>query len=502
MTVSATDPHAPHGALEKLRTRSIFSYMLGDFGCNLAFSLGTTWLLFYYTDVAGISAAAIATMFFVVRLMDAFFDLVAGRIVDRTMTRWGKFRPFILFLSIPLLFLSFLTFHVPASLQDQASNGNQGPALLYAYLTYILLGFFYSMVNIPYGSLASAMTQSVNERAKLVSWRMWGSALAGVFLTYLIAPRIKTVQDKITAAKAAGDTAGLAQLQVEMQAIFTQTTLAFVVLGFLCFLMVFLNCKEQVVRTEAKVSMKETLATLKANKPLQILCAASLFYLTGVYAVGPVTAYYARYILGDTSQTATMILVNAGIGLLVTPFIPFVIRRVGKKNLFQWCGVFTIVGGIAIFLNPAGAIITALIFLGIKGVGASLINVAMFGLEADTVEYGEWQNGTRTEGTTYAIYSFTRKLTQSIGGALGAWLLAIGGYVAGAAVQPESALLAIRAAIGLVPAVVAILAMIVFWKYPLNDDFFRRIRDESEARKAARGHLIGPGGKVTDAPNA
>lgn len=201
MTAPATDPHAPHGALEKLETRSIFSYMLGDFGCNLAFNLGVTWLLFYYTDVAGIAAASIATMFFVVRLMDAFFDLVAGRIVDRTMTRWGKFRPFVLFLSIPLLFLSFLTFHVPASLQDQANAGNEGPALLYAYLTYIVLGFLYSMVNIPYGSLASAMSQSVNERAKLVSWRMWGSAFAGVFLTYLIAPRIKAVQDQITAAK-------------------------------------------------------------------------------------------------------------------------------------------------------------------------------------------------------------------------------------------------------------------------------------------------------------
>ena len=100
-----------HGAVGKIKTVSIFSYMLGDFGCNLAFSLGTTWLLFYYTDIAGISAAAVGTMFFVVRLADAFFDLMAGRLVDRTMTRWGKFRPFILFFSVPLLFLSFLTFH-------------------------------------------------------------------------------------------------------------------------------------------------------------------------------------------------------------------------------------------------------------------------------------------------------------------------------------------------------------------------------------------------------
>ena len=487
-----------HGAVGKIKTVSIFSYMLGDFGCNLAFSLGTTWLLFYYTDIAGISAAAVGTMFFVVRLADAFFDLMAGRLVDRTMTRWGKFRPFILFFSVPLLFLSFLTFHIPDTLKDQAHNGNQGPALLYAYLTYTVLGLLYSMVNIPYGSLASAMTQSVNERAKLVSWRMWGSAFAGVFLTYLIAPRISSVQKQITAAQNAGDTAALAGLQDQMQTIFTQTTLGFVVLGGLCFLMVFFNCREQVVRTEAKTTIKDTINTLKLNKPLQILCLSSLFYLTGVYAVGPATAYYARYILGDISWTAPITLVNAGIGLLVTPFIPFVIRRIGKKNLFQFCGLFTVVGGIALFFSPAGAAVLALIFLAIKGVGALLINVAMFGLEADTVEYGEWKNGVRTEGATYAIYSFTRKVTQSFGGLAGAWLLALGGYVAGAQTQPESALVAIRAAIGLVPAAVAVIAMIIFWKYPLNDDFFRKIRNETETRKLESDRLVLADGQEVD----
>lgn len=492
-TLTARD--TSQGAVGKLKTRTIFSYMLGDFGCNLAFALGTTWLLFYYTDVAGISAAAVGTMFFLVRLADAFFDLFAGRMVDRTMTRWGKFRPFILFFAVPLLFLSFLTFHVPDSLKDQAAAGNTGPALLYAYLTYTVLGLLYSLVNIPYGSLASAMTQSVGERAKLVSWRMWGSAFAGVFLTYLIAPRISDVQKQITAAKAAGDSASLAALQDQMQTIFTQTTLGFVVLGGLCFLAVFFNCRENVVRTEATTTIRDTINTLKVNKPLQILCLSSLFYLTGVYAVGPATAYYARYILGDISWTAPITLVNAGIGLLVTPFIPFVIAKVGKKNLFQWCGLFTVIGGIALFFSPAGAATLALVFLAIKGVGASLINVAMFGLEADTVEYGEWKNGVRTEGATYAIYSFTRKLTQSLGGLAGAWLLALGGYVAGADIQPDSALLSIRAAIGLVPAVVAIIAMAIFWKYPLNDNLFRQIRDVTETRKAQSDSLVAADGR-------
>lgn len=132
----------------------------------------------------------------------------------------------------------------------------------------------------------------------------------------------------------------------------------------------------------------------------------------------------------------------------------------------------------------------ALVFLAVKGIGASLINTVMFGLEADTVEYGEWKTGKRTEGATYAIFSFTRKITQSLGGALGAWLLAVGGYLSASAlnpnpVQPETAILAIKFTIGLLPAIAAIIAMLIFWKYPLTDKLFAQIRDENEARKIA-----------------
>lgn len=142
-----------------------------------------------------------------------------------------------------------------------------------------------------------------------------------------------------------------------------------------------------------------------------------------------------------------------------------------------------------------------MVFLGIKGIGASLINTVMFGLEADTVEYGEYMSGKRSEGATYAIFSFTRKVTQSIGGALGAWFLALGSYVSASAgnpnpVQPDSALHMIKFTIGLAPAIVAVIAMLIFWKYPLTDDVFRRIRDENEARKAGLDTVVSPEGKV------
>jgi glucuronide carrier protein len=489
----AITPHSltarPVIAGEHLLKRSIVGYGLGDFANNLAFSLSTAFLLYYYTDVAGLSAAAVATMFFVVRLWDAVADIFAGRLVDRTMTRMGKFRPFILFGAVPLLFLSLMTFHVPGDLEI-------GQKLLYAYLTYAVLGLAYSLVNIPYGSLASAMTQSVHERAKLVSSRFFGGALGGIILTYIIAPKISDLQK----AKA---TLSADEYREQVQSIFTQTTLLFVVVGSVAYALTVFWCREKVVRTQPKVSARETWETIRHNTPLGYLCAASFFYLIGLFAVGGASAFYAQYVLGDIKWLGPITLVNAGISIVFAPFIPKLVDRFGKKTLFQFCGLFTVVGGAALFFLPSGAIAPALIALGVKGIGAALINTVMFGLEADTVEYGEWRSGKRSEGATYAIFSFTRKITQSIGGALGAAALAVGGYLSATRavpnpVQPDSAILAIKVTMGLIPAVAAILAMAIFWKYPLSDDRFRELRNETEQRKAEHGHLIAPDGHVID----
>jgi glucuronide carrier protein len=400
-----------------------------------------------------------------------------------------------------VLFLSFLNFNVPTEGVKwlglfEWNLGDTGK-LLYAYLAYAILGLAYSLINIPYGSLASAMTQSVNERAKLVASRAFGAAIGGVALTYVVAPQISALQrtapklaeNADAAARAAYEAAKIAYRQ-NVQGVFTSTTLWFILIGSVAYFLTFLWCKEAVVRTTPRVSIRETIDTLRQNKPLAYLCAASLFYLVGLFAVGGSTAYYARYVMGDISQTANMTLVNSGIALLITPIIPWIIKKLGKKTVFQWCGIFTIIGGVALFFIPSGALALALVFLAVKGVGASLINTVMFGLEADTVEYGEWKSGKRSEGATYAIFSFTRKVTQSIGGAVGAWALAFGGYVSASAtdpnpVQPESAIWAIKFTIGLLPAIAAAIAMLIFWKYPLTDKLFRDIRDENEARKVA-----------------
>jgi glucuronide carrier protein len=455
----------------KLSVRSIIGYGAGDAANNLAFTLGTAFLLLYYTDVVGLPAAAVGTMFLVVRLWDAFADLFAGRVVDRTMTRMGKFRPFILFGAVPLLVMSVLTFAVP--------NGWSGGAqLLYAYVTYAVLGLIYSMVNVPYGSLASAMTQLSRERAKLATARGLGAASAGLLLTFIIAPQIQAItRDRSLPADVRAE---------QLQSVFLTTTILFVAVGFALYFLTYRWCREVVVRVQPRVSIRDTFRTLRTNKPLGILCGSSFFYLIGLFAVGGATAYYAIYVLGDARYIIWMTLVTVVVQFATAPFIPRLVARFGKKNLYQYCGLFTVVGGVALFLTPGSMPLLALVFVAVKGFGVQLINTLMFALEADTVEYGEWKTGQRTEGATYAIFSFTRKITQSIGGALGAFALAIGGYVSTlgpGAVQPDSAIIAIKASLGLVPAAAAILAMLVFVRYPLTEQRYSTMVTETDARK-------------------
>src|SRR5664279_1845894 len=206
-----------------------------------------------------------------------------------------------------------------------------------------------------------------------------------------------------------------------------------------------------------------------------------LIFYTNVVGISPTQAgsIFLTFIIWITLATVI-------VQFLTAPFVPALVTRFGKKNLFQYCGLFTVIGGVGLFFVPGNLWWLAMLCIAVKGFGVSFINTLMFALEADTVEYGEWKTGQRTEGASYSIFSFTRKITQSIGGALGAFALALGGYITKLAadqVQPDSAITAIKAAIGLVPATAAILGMIAFIAYPLTEKKYREIVAENDTRK-------------------
>ena len=454
----------PATGADRLSKLSIIGYGAGDAANNLAFTTATMFLLVYYTDVAGISAAAAGTLLLVVRVFDAFADILAGRIVDKTYSkRFGKFRPFIMFGSVPLLLLSVATFSVP-------QIGETG-MLLYAYLTYAALGLAYSLVNIPYGSLAGAMTQDAGERAKLASARSIGAMVVGAALGIFVAPLIVPGAD--------------------LQATFTFMTLGFVVVGTALYLFTAFTAKERVTRDVQHVTMKQSFATLNGNRPLLMLCLSSFVFLTGMLALSTVQLYYLRDVLHALPLYAVVSIVQIVISLGLAAFMPKIVRRWGKRTGYIVGGVIMAVGGAIMFFTPSNIVWLGFTGLLIAQFGLVLVNMLVWTLEADTVEYGEWKTGVRSEGIIYALFSFTRKTGQAVGGALAAFALSWGGYVAGAAQQSEAAELGIRAGAGLIPLVCSIVAVLIMFFYPLTDERHRAIVAEIAARRKIN-HLAEP----------
>lgn len=440
----------------KLRVTQLLGYAAGDMGNNLAFSMASMFLLLYYTDVVGIPAAAAGTIFLVVRVWDGVADLVAGRVIDRTSSRWGKFRPWLLFGSLPLMLLNVASFSVP----DWGSTGT----LIYAYVTYAAVGTAYSLVNIPYGSLAAAMTQDPVERSKLASARSMGSAATMLLLSLVISPQIKNSEN--------------------LQQSVLVSTLALVVVGGGLYLFTFFTARETVPRDTQKVSLKDSLAGLRRNRPLILLCVSSLFFLTAVFSLQTIGVYYARDVLGDANFYIFITGAQTGLMFFAAPLVPLIVRTVGKKSGYLCSGVVMMVGSLGAMVAPASVPWVALGCFVLIGVGLGLVNTLMWSLEADTVEYGEWATGARAEGATYAVFSFVRKLGQSFGGAAAAYTIGLTGYVGGSAVQSETALWGIRAAAGIVPAGCVATAIAIMLAYPLTETRFREITAQVAHRRA------------------
>ena len=442
---AATTTAAPATATRRLGASQFLGYAAGDAANNLAFSMTVT-------------------LFLMIRIWDGFADIFAGRVVDRTMTRWGKFRPFFLFAGLPVLLLSVATFTVPGLVEGS------GTRLLASYLTYGLLGLAYSLVNIPYGSLAAAMTQHSGERAKLASFRMIGTAVTTIMLAFVVSPQIQQYR---------GDPDGF-------QRSLTITTAVFAVVGLALYLFLFATSRESVQRDIEHVSTRQSFTTLKGNKPLIMLCLASLAFLTALFSLQTVQVYYARDVLGNANLLTALTVLSVGAIFLVAPLVPRLVRSIGKKKAFLSFGAVGILAGVGISFSPPSTPWVSMTFFGIMGISTAGVNTLMWALEADTVEYGEWRTGVRTEGITYALFSFTRKLGQAVGGAVAAYAIALGGYVGGAAIQDQSALDAIRYASGFIPVAFILLGMLIFFRYPLTEQTFAKMVAETRTRREAR----------------
>jgi glucuronide carrier protein len=453
---------APNERPAGLRLPQYLGYGAGDAANNLAFSMTSMFLLLYYTDVVGIAATTVGTLFLVVRVFDGFADLFAGRVVDQTNTRWGRFRPYLLFAAVPLLVLNVAVFTVP----DLGAAGT----LVYAYVTYMLFGLAYSLVNIPYGSLATAMTQDAGERSKLATFRVVGSNVAILLLAVAVSPQIESSGD--------------------LQRSLTITTIALAVIGTGLYLSAFLTSRERVAHSTQTPTLRETFASAKQNKALLVLCGSSVLFLVGWFSLQTVTVYYARDVLGSADYYIVLTVVQTAGVFAAALLVPGLVAKIGKKRVYQTLGAIAVLSGIAVASAPASVPAIAIVAFAFFGIGLGGVNTVSFALQADTVEYGEWRTGSRTEGATYSIFSFTRKVGQAVGAAAASYTIGLGGYLSGAARQPDGAVAAIKTAAGLVPAAFILAAIVAMSAYPLTEARFREIVRQVAQRRAAQREVV------------
>jgi glycoside/pentoside/hexuronide:cation symporter, GPH family len=455
--------------MEKLPLREKVAYGLGDFASSIFWTLFSMFLLFFYTDVFGITAAAAGTMFLVVRLWDTVNDPLMGMIGDRTSTRWGKFRPYLLFVAFPFAIIGVLTFTTP----DLSSTGR----LIYAYITYTLMMMVYTAINVPYSSMLGVMTKDSGERTSLASFRFLGGFAGGLLVTATANSLIDYFGAE--AGKATG---------------FQVTIGIYSLIAACAFLLTFAGTKERLDPEEvAGSSFREDLRDLSKNKPWFIMLGAALSVLIFNSLRGSAILYYFKYFVGDQNilffgevnqgvlSAAFMTIGQVAAILGVLTAIPLA-GRIGKKNSFMLSGLVCAGLSVLFFFIPSDQISLIFVIHVLISMSSSLVFPLIWAMYGDVSDYSEWKTGHRATGLIFSSSSMSQKMGWTIGGAISGWILASFGFVANE-VQTDESLLGIRLMISLFAAVGALMSVGFMSFYPLSEKYMAGIKEKMETAR-------------------
>jgi glycoside/pentoside/hexuronide:cation symporter, GPH family len=454
-----------------LSLKEKIGFSLGDCASNLFFQTFIVFLPFFYTDVFGISAAAMGTMFLVTRVWDAVNDPMMGMIADRTNTRWGKFRPYIAGFAIPFAVGGVLTFTTPGF--DASGK------LIYAYITYTLLLMLYTVVNVPYSALMGVITPNSMERTEVSTFRF---VAAFIGQTIVGAATLSLVEFF-----------GKGDSHVGWQ----WTMGCYGVLAAILFFITFSSTKERVrPPKEQRTKVKQDLKDLFKNKPWVLVAGATVFQLTYIVMRGSTIAYYFRYYVheqqlvlfgniinlsvdGFTSSFITTGTIATLIGAVLTMYFA---KKLDKKNTYAgfltasavFCAFFY-------FLQPGNVILIFVLNILVSFFFGS-VSVLQWAMYTDCADFGEWKMGRRATGLIMAASLFALKLGLTLGGAIVGWVLAYYGFVAN---QPQSAgtLKGIVLLMSIYPAVIGIIGGILMIFYPLTNKMMIKIEEDLTARR-------------------
>lgn len=461
-------------------------YGLGDMSSSMFWKLFSYFLPFFYSNVFGLSLADAGILMLVTRIWDAVSDPMMGILADRTKTRWGKYRPYLLFFAVPFAVCGVMLFTTP-------ENGKT----VWAYVTYILMMTVYTGINVPYGSLLNVMTSDSDEKSVLSSYRMF-FAYGGSFLALGIWEPLCNFFDKTKAAavETAGAAEGLASISTDP----TAWNHAMIVIAGCCcllFVLCFLFTKEY-VKSESTVSVGQDLKLLLKNKPWWLLIGAALASNLFNTVRGTATAYFFSDYILKTVEIAPQwaFLVSAGIFLSigeVSNMVGVVLavpmsRHLGKKSTYIISMAVLVGLSIAFFFLPAtaGGYWAMIAFQIVISTFTGVISPLIWSMYADVADYSELKDGTASTGLIFSSASMAQKFGGAFGGAAVMWLLAGFGYdTTAGAVQTETALLGLRMLMSWVPAIVAALAIVVTFFYPLTKKKMEGVQKELSIKREA-----------------
>ena len=459
-------PARPFGMRDKL------GYMFGDFGNDFTFIFASSFLMVFYTKVLGISGGMVGTLFLVARFADAFTDVTMGRIVDSAKPAGdGKFRCWIRRMCGPVALSSFLMY------QSALADAAMWVKIIYMYGTYLLWGsIFYTSINIPYGSMASVISQNPKDRSSLSVFRSMGGMFAGNLIS-VVAPLVIYYKD------AAGN-------QVVNSTNFTILAGIFSLCAILCYLLCYWLCTERVVLPDKKQAAEKQMSVLASLKEvvgsralLGVILSALLLLLASLMSQGLNNYLYADYFKNTQALSLSAVL-QLPVMLILAAFSTKLAVKFGKRE----CGVVgMLLSGILYVVIGILHVTQVWVFIGlvfVAMIGMTFFNMQCFALVTDVIDDKEVITGKRDDGTIYGIYSFSRKIGQALAGGMGGWALALIGYEELAVAQTEQVARGIYNISTFFPGVVYLLgAAVLFFIYPLS-----KKRVESNAAELKRRH--------------
>jgi len=447
---------------EKLAIKEKVGYALGDTAANLIFQTMVMFQLAFYTDTFGITAAAAGTLLVVVRVWDAIFDPVMGIVADRTKTKWGKFRPWILWTAVPFGIMGFLAFITP--------NFDAGGKLIYAYVTYIALMMVYSANNLPYSALSGVMTGDLGERTSLSSYRFVFAMIAQLIIQGLALPMVGYFGQG-NGAKGYQYTMGI-----------------FSTLAVILFFITFSTTKERIQPDPAqKASVREHFRDLTRNGPWISMFVLTLILFITLAMRGSVVFYYFRYYMHAENYASLFSVFNV-LGTCSTIigifFSKGLATRFGKRNVFigglLGTTIFTL---LFVFLPPNAIVVIFGMEMARQFVYGFTIPL-LWAMMADVADYSEWKNHRRATGIVFSAIVFALKAGLGFGGAITGFVLSLYGYVPNAE-QSESALNGIVMTMSVFPAITFGLCAVCLFFYSINKQAEIQITTElAERRKS------------------